>query len=227
MFFPFDPTFVLLIPVLILSVWAQSKVRSNYARFSRVVSSTRLTGAQMARTILDRNGLHNVEVKPIEGVLTDHYDPRTREVHLSQGVYGSNSIAAVSIAAHECGHALQHAENYAPLAWRSSIVPVANIGSQAAFPLFLLGLILSIGPLMDIGIIFFAAALLFHLVTLPVEYNASHRALKQMENGIVHQEDELAGSRQMLNAAALTYVAAMLMALMNLLRLILIRGSRD
>jgi uncharacterized protein len=227
MFFPFDPTFVLLIPVLILSVWAQSKVRSNYARFSRVVSSTHLTGAQMARTILDRNGLHDVEVKPIEGVLTDHYDPRTREVHLSQGVYASNSVAAISIAAHECGHALQHAENYAPLAWRSSIVPVANIGSQAAFPLFLVGLIFSIGPLMDVGIIFFAAALLFHLVTLPVEYNASHRALKQMENGIVHQEDELAGSRKVLNAAALTYVAAMLMALMNLLRLLILRGSRD
>jgi uncharacterized protein len=226
MFFPFDSTIVLLIPVLILAVWAQARVRGSYNRFSRVTSTTRMTGAQIARTILNRNGLSDVAVKLVSGVMTDHYDPRTREVCLSEGVYNTSSVAAISIAAHEVGHALQHASSYVPLQMRASILPVANIGSTAAFPLFLVGMFIHSGILMDLGIIFFAAALLFHLVTLPVEYNASSRALAQIR-GIVYQDEEVAGARKVLNAAALTYVAATLMALMNLLRLILLRGSRD
>jgi Zn-dependent membrane protease YugP len=186
-----------------------------------------MTGAQVARTILNRNGLADVAVKPVAGVMSDHYDPRTREVCLSEGVYNSTSVSAISIAAHEVGHALQHAEQYAPLQIRASILPVANLGSTAAFPLFFIGLLLRTGFLMDLGIFFFAGALLFHLVTLPVEYNASSRALKQIQNGLVYQDEEIAGSRKVLNAAALTYVAATLMALMQLIRLILIRNSRD
>jgi len=181
----------------------------------------------VARIILDRNGLHGVKVLPIEGVLTDHYDPRIQEVQLSKEVFYGSSVSAVTIAAHECGHALQHALGYAPLMVRASILPVANIGSWLAFPLFLAGLLFSLPALMDVGIILFAGALLFHLVTLPVEYNASQRAFEQLNDRIIIYPDEMKGARKVLNAAALTYVAATLMALVNLLRLILLRNSRD
>ena len=158
MFFGADPTFLLLIPVLILAFYAQAKVKGNYNKFSKVQSSVQMTGAEVARTILDRNGLQNVQVMSIKGVLTDHYDPRVNEVRLSEAVYGGDSVSAITIAAHECGHALQHATGYKPILLRARILPVANLGSTLAFPLFLAGLFFSITGLMDIGIILFAAA---------------------------------------------------------------------
>jgi hypothetical protein len=227
MFYWGDSTFMLLIPVLILAFYAQSKVKGNYIKYLKVTSSVQMNGSEVARTILDRNGLEDVKVLPIEGVLTDHYDPRIKEVHLSKEVFYGNSVSSITIAAHECGHALQHAFGYAPLMMRASILPVANVGSWLAFPLFFLGLIFSTPFLMDFGIILFAAALAFHLVTLPVEYNASQRAFEQLNDRIMIYPDEMAGARKVLNAAALTYVAATLMSFVNLLRLILIRNSRD
>jgi Zn-dependent membrane protease YugP len=225
-----DPTFILLIPVLILAFYAQAKVKGNYKKFLQVPSSVNMTGSEVARTILDRNGLSHVNLTPVEGVLTDHYDPRTNEVRLSKEVFYGNSISSVTIAAHECGHALQHATGYSPLIIRASILPVANLGSWLAFPLFFAGLIFSSSGfafLMDLGIILFAGALVFHLVTLPVEYNASQRAFEQLNDRIIVYPDEMKGARKVLNAAALTYVAATLMALMNLLRLILLRSYRN
>jgi hypothetical protein len=226
MFF-FDSTIVLLIPVLILAFYAQSKVKGNYQKYRKYRNSANLSGAEVARMILDRNGLHDVAIQPVKGELTDHYDPRKKVVSLSQDIYSGVSISSASIAAHEVGHALQHANNYLPLKIRSSIVPAANIGTQAAFPLFFIGLIFTIPQLMDLGIIFFAAAFLFHVVTLPVEYNASQRAMAELNQGVIYHEQELKGVKAVLNAAALTYVAATLMALVNLVRLILIRGSRS
>jgi len=226
MFF-FDYTIVLLIPVLILAFYAQSKVKGNYQKYSRFRNSANLPGAEIARRILDRQGLADVQVLPVKGVLTDHYDPRKKVVSLSEDVYHGVSISSAAISAHETGHAIQHATKYAPLAMRASILPVAQIGTSAAFPLFIVGLIFSYPPLMDLGIIFFAGALLFHVVTLPVEFNASQRAFAELNNGIVHSEQESQGVKAVLNAAALTYIAATLMALVNLLRLILIRGSRS
>jgi len=228
-FFFYDWTFILIIPVFILALWAQSKVRGNYERYSRVPNGLNLTGAQMARRILDRHGLHDVSVQPVAGMLTDHYDPRSHEVHLSEGVFNGRSVSAVSIAAHECGHALQHATNYVPLQIRASILPVANLGSSAAFPLFFIGLIFAhsgLGILMDVGIVLFAGALLFHLVTLPVELNASARALRELREGFVMGDGELVASRKVLGAAALTYIAATLMALVQLIRMLVLRGER-
>ena len=227
MFFWGDPTFILLIPVLILAFYAQAKVSGNYKKYMQVLSSVNMTGEEVARTILERNGLVNVKIVPTEGYLSDHYDPRISEVHLSKEVFYGRSISSLSIAAHECGHALQHASGYSGILIRASILPIANIGSWLAFPLFLAGLFFSITGLMDLGIILFAGVLVFHLVTLPVEYNASHRAIEQLGDRIIIYEDEMKGAKKVLNAAALTYVAATLMALVNLLRLILLRNSRD
>ena len=227
MFFWGDSTIIFLIPVLILAIYAQAKVKGNYKKFMKIQSSVRMTGSEVARVILDRNGLSNINVVPVDGILTDHYDPRSREVYLSRDVYQSNSISALAIAAHECGHALQHAWGYTPLMIRARILPVANIGSTLAIPLFIAGLIFSITGLMDIGIILFAGALVFHLVTLPVEYNASQRAFEQLNDRIIIYPDEMKGARKVLNSAALTYVAATLMALVNLLRLIILRNSRN
>ncbi len=222
----YDPTFILIIPVLILAFWAQSRVKGTYRKYSKEPNSLNMTGGQIARRILDRNGLTGVQVMPIPGELTDHYDPRVKEVHLSEHVYNGRSVSSASIAAHEVGHALQHANGYVPLSLRASILPVASFGSTAAFPLFLAGLFFRIPVLMDIGIIFFAAALLFHIITLPVEFNASHRAIVELGNGLIVRQDELRGNKKVLNAAALTYVASTLMALVQLIRLILLRGSR-
>ncbi len=227
MFFFGGSTILLLIPVLILAIYAQSKVTGNYKKYMQVKSSVNMSGNEVARVILDRNGLQDVNVVPVEGVLTDHYDPRIREVHLSKDVFYGSSVSSVTIAAHECGHALQHAMGYSPLMVRASILPVANLGSWLAFPLFFAGLLFSLPGLMDIGIVLFSAALIFHLVTLPVEYNASQRAFEQLGDRIIIYQDEMAGARKVLNAAALTYVAATLMALVNLIRLILIRNSRN
>ena len=226
-FFFYDPTMLLLIPAIILALYAQFKVKSTYERFSKVPSAWGRSGASIARDILNHNRLHDVEIEETEGVLSDHYDPRVRKVKLSSRNFRSDSIAAISVASHEVGHAIQHKIGYAPLQLRHAILPVVGFGSNLAFPLFFVGLIFSSPRLMDIGIILFTGVVLFQLITLPVEFNASRRALQQLEAGGYLRHDEISGARKVLNAAALTYVAATAMALINLLRLILIARSRD
>lgn len=226
MFF-YDSTIILLIPVLLLAFYAQSQVKGNYKKFSRVANSSGITGAETARRILDKHGLYDVKVVPVEGELTDHYDPRKKVVSLSENIYYGKSVSSLSIAAHEVGHAIQHATKYAPLSVRASILPVASIGTTAAFPLFIIGFFVASPLLMDLGIIFFSAALLFHVVTLPVEFNASSRAIAELRNGLITTDQEVYGAKKVLNAAALTYIAATLMALVQLLRLVLLRGSRS
>ncbi len=226
--FMFDWTFILLLPALGFALWAQSKVRGTYRKYSQIRSRANITGAQVARRILDSQGLSGVKVEATKGELTDHYDPRTRVVRLSEVVYGSTSLAALGVAAHETGHALQHKFGYAPLQLRSTLVPVAQFGTWLAFPLFFIGFIFtSIHWLMDVGILFFAAAVLFSLVTLPVEYNASARAMKILSSGGYLSPDETTGARKILDAAAWTYVAAATMAVLQLVRLLVLRGSRD
>ncbi|MFH1680489.1 MAG: zinc metallopeptidase [Candidatus Eisenbacteria bacterium] len=223
----FDLTFVLIIPALALAGWAQWRVRSAYSEFSRVRSRGGRRGAEVAAAILRSNGLGSVRVEAVRGALTDHYDPKARAVRLSEGNYASDSIAAVSIAAHEVGHAIQHGSGYAPLQLRHAIFPVANIGSSLAFPLFFIGFLAQIRPLIDLGILFFAGAVLFSVVTLPVEFNASRRALAQLRDGSLLSADEMGGAKKVLDAAALTYVAATTMALLQLVRLLLLRGRQD
>ncbi|UCC39240.1 MAG: zinc metallopeptidase [Candidatus Aminicenantes bacterium] len=221
-------TFVLLIPPLLLALYAQQKVRSTYKHFSTKLASSRIPASQVAQRILNSSGVRDVKIEKAAGQLTDHYHPRKKILRLSQGVYGSSSLAAMGIAAHEAGHAIQHNSGYAPLHLRNAIYPVASFGSSLAFPLFFVGFIFRQGPsiLMDIGILLFAGAVVFSVLTLPVEFNASRRALVQLRDGGYLKEDELSGARQVLSAAALTYVAATAMAAMQLLQLILLRGSR-
>ncbi len=228
MFF-FDPTFILLIPALILAIYAQSKVKSTFQRYSRVRSLRGLTGKDVARELLDMRGLGDIPVEPVKGTLSDHYDPRKRVLRLSEPVYASNSVAALGVAAHETGHALQHADNYGPLMLRTNLVPVVSIGTNAALPLFLIGFIFanSFGWLMDVGIVFFSGAVLLSLITLPVEFNASSRALALLREGGYLTEQELPHARAVLNAAAWTYVAAATMAIAQLVRLLILRGMRD
>ncbi len=223
----FDPTFMLLIPVMILAFYAQSKVKGNYEKYLKVRNNSGKTGMEVARYILDKNGLTDVTILPIDGILSDHYDPQKRELHLSTDVYYGDSISSVSIAAHETGHAIQHSQNYLPLILRNQIVPIASFGSSAAFPLFLVGLFFGMPVLMDLGIIFFSAALIFHLITLPVEFDASHRALIELEDSFLIENNQMKGAKAVLNAAALTYIASTLMALVQLIRLLILRGSRD
>ena len=225
--FFFDPTILLLIPGLILAIWAQMKVKGAYAQYSRVMARNGMTAKDVARRILDENGLYNISVERTAGSLTDHYDPRGKVLRLSETVYNSPSIAAIGVAAHEAGHALQDAGAYAPLKVRNSIVPVVNLGSGMAFPLFFIGFLFRAPVLMDVGILFFVGVLVFHLVTLPVEYNASGRALKILSGTGILAADELKGARAVLNAAALTYVAATVMAALQLVRLLLLRGIRN
>jgi len=226
-FFFWDPTFILLIPAVIFALYAQGKVRSTFNRYSQIPSAKRLTGARVSEDLLRRHGINDVQVEEIGGSLTDHYDPRSLTLRLSSDIYRSDSVAAVGIAAHEVGHAIQHHEGYAPLKLRHALVPVANFGSSLAFPLFLLGFFFQATRLMDIGIIFFTAAVLFQVMTLPVEFNASRRAMVALESGGYLVGEEVSQARQVLNAAALTYVAATAMALLQLVRLLLLRGSRD
>jgi hypothetical protein len=226
----FDPTMLLLVPALIFAFWAQWKVQHTYQKFSRVPAASGLTGRDMARAIMNRNGVHDVEVEEVGGVLSDHYDPRVRKVRLSSANFRTASVAAVAVGAHEVGHVLQHAQGYAPLALRSAVAPVAGFGSMLAFPAFFIGLLFnnSMGLwLMDLGILLFTGAVLFHLVTLPVEFDASKRALAQLTSTGAIAPQEVAGAKQVLDAAALTYVAAAAMAALQLLRLIMIRNSRD
>ncbi len=229
MFF-FDPTYVLLIPALIFAFWAQWKVQNTYRKFSQVPASNGRTGREMAQAIMARNGVSDVAVEEVGGVLSDHYDPRVKKVRLSSHNYGDRSISAIAVAAHEVGHVLQHAEGYAPLQLRTAIAPVAGFGSMLAFPLFLIGAIFSGGHLrwlMDLGILFFTGAVLFQIVTLPVEFDASKRALAQLTSTGAVMPEEVSQAKRVLDAAALTYVAAAAMAALQLLRLILIRNSRD
>jgi len=227
MFFLWDPTYILLIPALILSIYASAKVRSTFDHFSEIPNSKGITGREAAEIILRSLGLYDVKIEPIPGTLTDHYDPRAKVLRLSESVHSSPSIAAVGVAAHEIGHAVQDATGYYALALRSSLVPIANIGTQLAFPLFLLGLVFGSSGLMNVGILAFSVAVLFYIVTLPVEYNASKRAREiLLSTGIVNTQ-EAEGVKKVLNAAALTYLAAALTALLNLFRLILLANMRN
>ncbi len=215
------------IPALLLTVWAQINVNSTYRKYAQVYSRRGLTAAEAARAILNRNGLSNVAVGHVSGRLTDHYDPRTNEIHLSDSTYSSTSVAAIGVAAHEAGHAIQHAVGYAPIRVRNFLVPSVQFASQAAIPLFIIGMIFNSGFLMDAGIWFFVAAVAFQLITLPVEFNASGRAIAILDQGGILESDEVAGAKRVLRAAAMTYVAAAAMALAQLLRLLMARGRRD
>jgi len=230
MYYPFgwgfDPTFLLLIPGIILALWAQIHVSRVYSTYSSVQSERGFSAAEVASNMLKHNGLPDVRIEPAGGKLSDHYDPRTRTLHLSEGVHDSASIAALGIAGHEVGHAIQHNEGYGPMKIRSVLVPVANVGSYAAIPLIILGLILNFTGLTYAGIIAFSVAVLFQLVTLPVEFNASRRALAILEGGEYLTPSETADAKRMLNAAALTYVATTLISLLYLFRFILIAGGR-
>ncbi|NCC96946.1 MAG: zinc metallopeptidase [Synergistales bacterium] len=222
--FFFDPTMMFLIPALILAFWAQARVKSTFAQYSQVGSRKGVTGSDVAAALLSRFGLSDVPVRPIPGSLTDHYDPRDRSLSLSESVYGSTSIAAIGVAAHEVGHAMQHQEGYMPLQLRNAIVPVVNIGSMAAFPLFFIGLLFRGQILMNLGIVLFVGVLIFHLVTLPVELDASSRALRVLEGTGMLASDEIVGARKVLNAAAWTYVSATVMAAAQLVRLLVLRN---
>jgi Zn-dependent membrane protease YugP len=228
MFF-FDSSYLLMLPALAFALWAQWKVQSTYRRYAEVRSSAGISGRDMARSIMVRNGVTDVAVEEIPGTLNDHYDPRAKTVRLSSDIYRSDSVASIAVAAHEVGHVLQHAQGYAPLGIRTAVAPVAGLGSTLAFPLFFIGFIFRSGAshvLMDLGIWFFTAAVLFQLVTLPVEFDASRRALAQLNASGSIAPEEVAGAKKVLDAAALTYVAAAAMAALQLLRLILLRDQR-
>ena len=221
----FDPTMLLILPALLLAMWAQFRVQSTFRKYSDAPSAQGWTAAEMAADLLARNGLGDVRVERVRGSLTDHYDPRTNTLRLSDTVYGSTSLAALGVAAHECGHAMQEAEGYKPLRIREKIVPVAQIGSWAAMPLFVLGLVMSWEPLLTAGIIVFSLVVAFYLVTLPVEFDASGRALGQLEGGGYLSSAETDDAGRVLRAAALTYVAAALQAVLQLLRLLVLAGG--
>ena len=221
-----DPTYILIIIAAIISLIAQGLAKSTFSRYSKVAGARGITGAQAAEIILRANGINDVTVQRVSGSLTDHYDPRTKTVNLSETVYNKTSVAAVGVAAHECGHAIQHDVGYVPLTFRSALVPVANIGSQLSWVFIILGLILSYNhTLITIGILMFSLAVLFQLVTLPVEFNASSRALEQLEAQGILDRGEIGGTRKVLSAAALTYVASAAAAILQLLRLIILFGG--
>ena len=230
-----DWTFLVMIPALIFSLWAQFRVNSTFKKYAKVRNRQGLTGADVARRVLDANGLHHVTIQHIHGHLTDHYDPRANVIRLSDSVYASTGIAALGVAAHEAGHAVQHAVGYAPIKLRTAIIPLTRFGSFMAMPLFIIGMLFSgayylgndIGSiLMMTGILFFSFSALFQLVTLPTEFNASARAMKALDNGGILASDELHAARATLTAAAMTYVAALATSLASLLRLILIFNRR-
>ncbi len=235
-FFFYDPTYILVIIAFLISLWAQIKVKSAYAKYSKVPTRVGMTGAGAADTVLRTGGVTDVGIVGISGELTDNYNPRTNVISLSKGVIDKTSVAAVGVAAHEAGHALQYAEGYAPIKFRMAIIPVCNIASQLAWPLFALGLVFNTGAdagggigywLMQIGIYAFSFAVLFQLVTLPVEVNASRRALTALRASGSFTDEELSGAKKVLTAAAMTYLAALAGSLLQLLRLILIASSRN
>jgi len=218
---------LLVVPAFLLALWAQFKVKGTYKKMSAVMNSRKITGSQAAARVLYNYGVTNVRIERINGQLTDHYDPRTNVISLSDGVYDSMSVAAVGIACHEAGHAVQHAQNYAPIKVRNAIIPVCNIGSTIGLPLAVIGLFMNFGILFYIGLILYALVALFQLVTLPVEFNASRRALYVIDETGLLQDDEYKGAKKVLTAAALTYVAALAVSLANLLRLLMIRNRRN
>jgi len=224
MFYMWDPTMMILLPALLLTGYAQMKIQSTYHKYSQVPSRRGMTGADVARYILNKNGLYDIPIERVGGELSDHYDPRTRVVRLSADVYHGTSLAALGVAAHEVGHAVQHDTGYLPLYVRNTIIPVTQIGSYAAIPLFFIGLFMSSESLVHIGILLFAAIVFFQLVTLPVEFNASRRAIATLGGEGILDASELDGTKKVLSAAAMTYLAAALMAVMQLLRLVVIAG---
>lgn len=232
MFYPFyfDPTYFLVIIGAVLCLLASGKVRSTYSRYQRVRSASGLTGSEAAQRILYYSGIHDVRVEHVSGNLTDHYDPHSKVLRLSDSTYSSPSVAAIGVAAHECGHAVQHAKGYAPLSLRSALVPVANFGSTIAWPLIIIGFLFNnqtSNLLINIGIVAFSLAVLFQIVTLPVEFNASSRALAVLGETGMLQSEELSMTRKVLSAAALTYVASAASAILQLLRLVLLSNRRN
>lgn len=222
---------VLVLPAVLFSLWASAKVNSTFKKYSKVHNLRGITGAQAARTVLDANGLRNVSIEHVSGKLTDHYDPKSNVIRLSDSVYSSTSTAAIGVACHEAGHAVQHAENYAPVKIRTAIVPITNIGSRLSTPLIILGLLLSsFGSIYlqiaYLGIICFCSCVVFQLVTLPTEFNASSRALKAIESSYLLTDDEQKGAKKVLSAAAMTYVAALAVSIMQLLRLVIMVSGR-
>ena len=232
MYYPmyFDPTYVLVLIGVVICMIASAKMNSTFNKYSRVRSHSGMTGREAAETILRRAGIYDVRVERISGNLTDHYDPRGKVLRLSDATYGQTSVAAVGVAAHECGHAIQHQVGYAPLQIRGALVPAANFGSTIAWPLILLGLFFNSQmsqALLNLGILAFSLAVLFQIVTLPVEFNASSRALKMLESTGILSREENKGAKKVLTAAALTYVAALASSILQLLRLIILAGGRD
>lgn len=226
-FYYYDPYYwMILVPAMLVALVAQIRVSSTFNRFSRVASRRGLTGAQAADAVLRAHGVTDVPVEYIRGNLNDHYDPRSNVIRLSDSVYGSTSVAAVGVAAHEAGHAVQYAQGYGPIRVRSAIIPLCNVGSQLSILFIIIGLFLYSEPLFGIGVILFAVAVFGQLVTLPVEFNASRRALQTLESGYFLDEDELRGAKKVLTAAAMTYVAALLVSLAQLLRFLLAFGGR-
>lgn len=222
----FDWTYLMVLAGAVLTMIASAKVNSTFQRYAKVRSMCGMTASQVARRILDRNGLADIPVEHVSGNLSDHYDPTHRVLRLSDSTYNSPSVAAIGVAAHECGHAIQHSQHYAPLSTRNAIVPVVNLGSTLSWPMILLGLIFGFTGFFKVGILLFSFSLIFQIITLPVEFNASSRAIAILENSGMLYEDELKGARKVLSAAAMTYVAAVVATLLSLLRLIILFGGR-
>lgn len=227
-FWGIDITYIILVlPAAIFAMIAQARVSSEFNRFSQVHNTRGMTGAQVAERMLRNFGIHDVRIEPAGGTLSDHFDPRKRVIRLSDGVYNSSSVAAAGIAAHECGHAMQYAEGYGPIKLRAAIIPVSQFGSSMAIPLILIGFIFNMQALVYVGIIFFGAAVVFQLVTLPVEFNASARALETLESTGCLSMNEIPLAKKVLSAAAMTYVAALAASLAQFLRLIILFGNRN
>ena len=224
----YDPTYILVLIGAILSLLASANVNSTFQKYSKVRSRSGMTGKEAAERILQASGIYDVRVEHIAGNLTDHYDPSSKVLRLSDATYASSSVAAVGVAAHECGHAVQHQKKYAPLVLRSTLVPVANLGAKICWPMIILGLLIGrFQPLLTLGILLFGLAVLFQLVTLPVEFNASSRSLKILEQNGILGYDELGQTRKVLSAAAMTYLAAAASSILQLLRLVILFGGRD
>lgn len=217
---------VLVVPMVILSLIASAKVKSSFNKYSKVLSQRNITGSQVAFEILRYYGITDVKIERVSGNLTDHFDPRTNVIRLSDNVYNSTSVAAIGVACHEAGHAAQYAQNYAPIKIRNTVLPVANLGSKLGIPLAIFGLLLGFEPLAYAGVIFFSFAVIFQLITLPVEFNASNRAIQVIAEADILNENEKAGAKKVLSAAAMTYVAALAVSIANLLRLILTINRR-
>ena len=226
-FFGIDITYIIfIIPALLFGIWAQISVQSAFSKYSRVPSARGYTGAEVAKLLLEQNGIYDVTIRHISGSLTDNFNPREKTLNLSDDVYNSTSVAAIGVAAHETGHAIQHAVGYRPIKWREAIIPVTQLGSWAYFPIILLGIVFSSQTLVSVGILLFATIALFQLVTLPVEFDASNRAIATLENNGILYGNEITGAKAVLRAAALTYVAALVSSLAQLLRLLVIFGGR-